>query len=53
MKPNVVSEPSFQPSYPGFIDSKSRIMKDKSNALFLYENDFIEIDIPENELTMR
>merc|ERR1712223_297064 len=45
MKPNTMSE--------SFIDSKSRIIKDTPNAIFLYENDFIEIDIPENELTMR
>ena len=45
MKPNTVGE--------SFIDTKSQIVKDTSQALFLYENDFIEIDIPQNEMTMR
>ena len=38
---------------PGINESKQTIIKDTSNGLFLFEDDFIEIDIPLNEMTIR
>ena len=38
---------------PGINDSKQTVIKNTSNGLFLFEDDFIEIDIPLNEMTIR
>ena len=38
---------------PGINESKQTVIKDTSNGLFLFEDDFIEIDIPLNEMTIR
>ena len=42
----------LKPAKQEISDVKHRI-KIPSNALYLFENDFIEIDVPLNELTIR
>ena len=42
----------LKPANQEISDVKHRI-KIPSNALYLFENDFIEIDVPLNELTIR
>ena len=52
MKSFIDADSHLKPTNQEISDVKHRI-KIPSNALYLFENDFIEIDVPLNELTIR
>ena len=52
MKSVIDTDRLLNPTKQEISDVKHRI-KIPSNALYLFENDFIEIDVPLNELTIR
>ena len=52
MKSFIDTDSLLKPTKQEINDVKHRI-KIPSNALYLFENDFIEIDVPLNELTIR